>query len=826
MTKEWRLVDVDLKAARRISKSHGLSLPIAKILAARGLTKPKDIKSWLEPELVDLHKPESLTGTSHAAKLILKVVEAGESISIFGDFDVDGITSTALITSVLKKLGANVRPVIPNRFGGGYGLNKDAVREIVEDGAKLLITVDCGIANLAEIALAKESGLKTIIVDHHEAPAELPAADVIINPRRPGCVYPFKDLAGVGLVFKLAQVLCEMAGRPEIALDQLDLVALGTVADLAPLVGENRILVCHGLAATESSKRPGLAALRQISSLDHGPLTATQISFGLAPRLNAAGRLASADTAFKLLITEDVREAQKLAKELDDANRERQKIEQKMFFEVVEKIEADSRKNSLVFASADWHEGVKGIVASRLVQRYFRPAIIFSIRDGLCMGSGRSMLGFNLYEAIEACEEHLVRWGGHQAAAGLVVREENFDAFKAAFEQITADRLKEMPPTEYLTVDLELEPGDVGDQLTDELDYLAPFGAGNPIPTLAMNGVFIDGRRTMGASREHLKFLVQADTFIGEGVAFKVDKSSVLLAESKPVDVAFNLSRRVFKGSAALQLKVVDARSSITAPETRETVIEVPEPGSGFLLPAELPPGNSKDVAFVDWRGAQGREERLVDLLGSGLPTMVYVRDEHEGALLANRLANLDDSIKGNSSHFGHVAITCRAPENASRLVIYQAPLSPWAMRALCGDNLIGPGKKLVYLLYDQDDVSVAEQTMSSLCPDRRRLADIYRLLREYGPFDIDEAAGVCRRGLGSDIYQPATRYLAALAVQILAELKLVVKDEDGKLIVVGSGTRAKLEASQSWQRADLLKRDSAHFIASAMTVPPRRFCQ
>jgi len=822
VAKEWRLVDVDLKAARRISKSHDLSLPIAKLLASRGLTKPKDIKSWFEPDLADLHKPAGLTGTGTATKIILETIKAGGRIAVFGDFDVDGITSTALLTTVFRQLGADVTPIIPDRFGGGYGLDADAVRAVAGGGAKILVTVDCGIGNVAEIALAKDLGLKTIVVDHHEPPAVLPAADVIINPRRPGCVYPFKDLAGVGLAFKLAQVLADAVDRPRVALDQLDLVALGTVADLASLVGENRILVYHGLARIEAYPRPGLTALREVSGLNHGPLTATQISFGLAPRLNASGRLASAETAFDLLMTENVGEARKLALELDAHNRERQKIERKMFAEAVEMIEVQGYKNSLVLASEDWHEGVKGILASRLTERYSRPAIMFSVRDGLCLGSGRSVPGFNLYEALEACKALLVRWGGHQAAAGVVVREEDFQAFKAAFEQ-AADRLKAAPLTEYLTIDLELEPGDIGDRLSDELARLAPFGAGNPMPTMAMNRVFIDGRQTMGTTREHLRFLLQAEAFVGEGVAFKVAEGSVLLDESKPLDVAFHLSRREFNGSSGLQLKVIDARRSAPASvlSDKKSIIIAPEPGSGFLLPAESPPAvDWKDVVFVDLRGLDGRDDRLIDLLSHGLSTAVYVRDEHEGVQLANRLAKLNGNPGAN------ITVTCQAPKEAGRVVIYQAPLSPWAMRALCATGADGPAKKLVWLLYDRDDLSMAARTMDSLCPDRRRLADIYRLLREYGPFNIDEAAGVCRRGLGSEIYQPATRYLAALAVQILAELRLVTKDEDGKLIVVGSDIKTQLDVSPAWRRAELLKRESSRFIAMAMTAPPRLFCQ
>ncbi len=821
MSKEWRLVEADIKTARRISRSLDLPLSVAKLLVARGLTKKKKINAFLAPDLDNLHKPTRLTGTAPASELIQASIKSKEKICVFGDFDVDGLTSTALLTTVLKELGAEVVPFIPDRFDHGYGLNSGVVKDLASDGIRLLITVDCGISGVDEIAMAKDMGLKVIVVDHHRPPSRLPAADVIINPRQPGCDYPFKELAGVGLVFKLAQVLTSKTDNPESVLEYLDLAALGTVADMAPLIDENRVIVHHGLRVLKETGRVGLRKLMDVCGLKNGPVTAGQISFCLAPRLNASGRLSSAQASLKLLLTRDIIEATDLARQLDTQNRERQEVEKLMLSQAIKMVETEGYKNTLVFASADWHEGVKGIVASRLVERYFRPAILFTKKDGLYVGSARSIPKFNIHEALGDCSELLVRWGGHSAAAGLIVREQDFDKFRAAFEKAAADRLKETDFIEYLAIDIESVPAELSSRLAQEIDQLEPFGVGNPKPSLSLSYAYTDGLKRIGSKKEHLKCFLHTDGFAGEAVAFKIDSDSLLLKEGQPLDLVFHLNVNTYGGRNDLQMKVIDVRVSQAQPvgSDKKTTIQVPTPGSGFLLP-DFPSGtvDPARVGFIDKRGAEDKDTILNRLLDQDLPTTIYVRDEHEGVLLAKRLTKTSARLRAE------VTVTCQAPDmdkNQQRLIIYQAPLTAGAMVELCATNANGGGKRLVYLLYDKDDLVLARRTMESLCPDRQRLAEIYRLLRDLGPFDPDEAAGVCRRKLKSDIYEPATRHLALLVVKILVELKLVIKNSDGKLVVVMSEAKVELDNSKTWQKVRRIKSEFFQFERRAMTMVP-----
>ena len=821
MSKEWRFVEADKRTARRISKSLDLPLAVAKLLVARGLTKKKKISAFLAPDLDDLYAPSKLTGTAPASKLILASIKSKEKICVFGDFDVDGLTSTALLTTVLMELGAEVVPFIPDRFDHGYGLNGDVIKDMASDGIRLLITVDCGISGIDEIALAKEMGMQVIVVDHHRPPSLLPAADVIINPRVPGCDYPFKELAGVGLVFKLTQVLTSKTDNPEAVLEHLDLVALGTVADMAPLIDENRVIVHHGLKALKETGRVGLRKLMEVCGLKHGLVTAGQISFGLAPRLNASGRLSSAQTSLKLLLTRDVVEAIDLAGQLDAHNRERQKVEKQMLSQAIDMVETEGYRNTLVFASKDWHEGVKGIVASRLVERYFRPTILFTKKDGLYVGSARSIPKFNIHEALGACSELLVRWGGHSAAAGLTLREQDFDKFRAAFEKVAADRLRETDFIDYLAIDIEAAPSELSTRFAQEIEQLEPFGMGNPKPTLVLSYAFTDGLKRMGSKKEHLKCFLHTDGFVGEAVAFKVDSDSLLLKDGQPLDLAFHLDINTYGGRRDLLIKVVDVRASQAQPgeSDKGIAIKVPTPGSGFLLPdSPLGTVDPARVGFIDRRGAEDKDAILHGLLNQGLPTTIYVRDEHEGVLLAKRLTKTNGHLRSE------VTVTCQASgkvNSQQRLIIYQAPLTAGAMIELCVSGVNDDGKKLVYLLYDEDDLALARLTIESLCPDRKRLAEIYRLLRDLGPFDLDEAAGICRQKLKSDIYEPATRHLALLAVKILVELRLIIKNSDGKFIVVVSEAKVELDDSRTWQKACRMKNEFFQFEGRAMTMVP-----
>ena len=820
--KEWRFVEIDLKAARRLAKSLDIPLNLAKLLVARGLTKPKEIKAFLSPDKAKLLKPTKLKGVLPASKIIFSTIEAGDTICVFGDFDVDGLTATTLLTQALQQIGAKTIPFIPDRFDDGYGLSSKVIKGLSEKKIGLIITVDCGISNLEEIALAKELGIKVIVVDHHQPGAELPDADAIINPRQTGCDYPFKDLAGVGLAFKLAQAVLDKAGLED-AFDYIDLVALGTVADMAPLVGENRILVYHGLKKLAVTERPGLRNLIAISGFKRGSMSSGQVSFGLAPRLNASGRMASAETALKLLMTKDQKEALACAKSLDTKNRDRQKIERKMFAEAVDMVESTGYKNTLALASPDWHEGVKGIVASRLVERYFRPTILFTKKDGFFIGSARSIPKFNIFEALQACEKYLVRWGGHRGAAGLTVREADLDNFRLAFEKVAAERLDEADFKDCLTIDLPIDPLEISESLIDEIDRLSPFGIGNPLPTLALSRAFVDGRVSMGSKDEHLRFFIHSDGFVGDAVAFKIREDSPLLEKEVELDLAFYAQRNEFRGRSEMQLKIVDARLAKSSPVSDEKAkMQLPTPGSGFLLPVKAAVNlDPAKVRFIDRRGEKDKDSMLSQVLKQGHSSTIYVRDEHEGVLLAKRLTKLNGNLKAN------VTVSCQVPddpqEHQRRMIIYQAPLTTRALVELCTGKENNTGKKLVYLLYNDQDLRLARHTIESLCPDRERLAKIYRALRDFGPFDIDEAAGVCRRQLKSDVYEPATRHLAVLSVKILGELRLLTKNDEGKLVVVEREAKVELELSETWRKVAGMKREFLEFEGIALTMAPSK---
>lgn len=819
MAKEWQQAAIDLKAAKRISKSLDLCEPMGRLLIARGLKTAKAVKGWLAPELSALGPLESMTGLIPAAETIIKAIEVKDKIVVFGDFDVDGVTSTAVLLNMLEAMGAAVEAVIPDRRLDGYGLSAALVRRIAEAGAKLLVTVDCGITNNSETALAKELGLNVIIVDHHEPAPELPPADIIVNPRQPACKYGFKDLAAVGLAFRLAQALGARAGLEDLAAGQLDLVALGTIADVVPLVGENRILAFHGLKQMTAGARTGLKELIDVSGLGEAPLSAGQIGFGLAPRLNAAGRLESARAGLDLLRANNVDAARKLAGELDRLNTERRRVEEKMLEEAVEAVESEALGCAIVLASPDWHEGVKGIVASRLVERYFRPTVLCSMKDGKYVGSARSVPGLNLFAALERCSDLLDRWGGHRGAAGLTVAEKNWQAFREKFAQVVEETIEEGGFIERLNVDLELSPEDVSDRFTKELELLAPFGRGNPTPVFSLRNIYADDYRELSGGR-HLRFLAQAGSMTAEAVAFRVDKESILAGRESMLDLALQLGHNHFRGRVNLQLKVVDARSAVRPEVERTATIRLAQTEQGFFLPDEESlSASGASLSFIDKRGSGEKDRLLREFLDSGLPATLYVLDEHEGVHLANRLE------KNGSDRGGELEIIC-GPQDGSvdtgRLIFYQAPLSARAFAALC-DAGRKRERKVVYLLYEDEDIATARHVVDSLCPSRERLADIYRLLRDAGPLDLSEAAFLVRQELGEKLYPPATRQGTGRIFKVLVELGLLAREEGDRFAVTPGRAKVDLERSPSWLKMSSQKAEAELFLRLAMTAHPAR---
>jgi len=563
--KRWNTKHVDELTVGRLAKELALHRLSATVLASRGIEAANEARAFLAPSLSDMLDPQLLKGVGAAVGRLLTARRNRETVCIYGDYDVDGITGTALLVSFLRQTGFSCRYFIPNRFDDGYGLNREAIQGIIALGADLIVSVDCGITAVDEALFCTGQGIDLIVVDHHLPKETLPAAVAVVNPVQPGCPYPFKSLAGVGVAFNLLVAL-RVALRDEGAFkgedepdlrEWLDLVALGTIADVVPLIGQNRIFAFHGLKQLANSAKPGIQALKRVAGVA-GSVSCGQVGFRLAPRLNAAGRMESAVPGVDLLLSADQAESQGIAEELDAANAERQACERRILDEavgMVEKSGAYPGCRSIVLASPDWHQGVVGIVASRLVERYHRPTILISIdEDGSAKGSGRSIPGFHLLDAVTACSGFLERFGGHRYAAGIGLRAETVTPFAAAFEAEAARLLTDDDLVAHLDMDAEVRPDEITPELARELKRLEPFGAGNPEPVLFLRGLRVMEHRVVGDG--HLRLRLAAGGRHFNAIAFR------LAARQIPgmIDIAFFPEMNEWNGNSTLQLRVKDLR--------------------------------------------------------------------------------------------------------------------------------------------------------------------------------------------------------------------------------------------------------------------------
>ncbi|MGE5508976.1 MAG: single-stranded-DNA-specific exonuclease RecJ [Chitinophagales bacterium] len=559
--KRWLWPEVDSAWVEGF-KQGGITPVLARILAARGFTNLEDARAFLNPSGY-FADPRLLKGMTEAVARLETALAQGERVRVYGDYDVDGITSTSLLVQYLRSRGGAVDFRLPSRFEEGYGLSESAVAEAAADGVRVLVTVDCGITARAEADRARELGVDLIITDHHEPPDELPAAVAVVNPKQAGCAYPFKELSGVGLAFKLVQAL---AGHGLVGLDQyLDLVALGTVADVVPLRGENRLYAGLGLKRIRSAPRTGIVALMTAGNLERRS-DAALIAFGLAPRLNAAGRLGDPTVGVELMLTDDPERAFELAQALEQANRERQELEEKILGEALATLAAQGDPDgawALVAAGEGWHPGVIGIVASRLVERFHRPAVVISVEDGVGHGSARSIPEFNLHGALCECADLFFKFGGHAMAAGLTIAAERIPEFRGRLGRCAEARLTPEDFVPSLRLDAEVTADELTPSLVAELERLAPFGAGNPTPVLGLKNVEIAEERTVGEGGRHLKLSVRPAgggaplDCIGWQMAGYRER---LKSHFGPVDLAFSPEVDAWRGAPRVQLVLQDLR--------------------------------------------------------------------------------------------------------------------------------------------------------------------------------------------------------------------------------------------------------------------------
>jgi len=547
----WTLRPCPRPEVVELARVLGLSETTASVLVRRGYGDPREAQAFLAGERPG-HDPALLGNMAEACDAIRRAVAAGKRICVHGDYDADGICATALAVTVLRSLGANVDWHLPSRFEEGYGVSIDTLVRLAREECGLVITVDCGITAVVEVAEARALGLEIIVTDHHRPGDELPDCPVVAT--RPSG-YPFPELCGTGVVYKLAEALV----GPEKLEEHLDLVALATVADVVPLLDENRWLVAAGLRRLSRTTKPGLRALMQAARVDPAALDAGSVGFRLAPRLNAAGRLCDPGVALDLLLTDDEQEAQRLAGELETLNRDRQAVEDRILRDAVRQVcewpESTRRRSAYVIAGPEWHRGVIGIVASRLVERFNRPVVLVAGTDDAWVGSGRSIPAFDLHAAFASCSSYLERWGGHRAAAGLSIRPENVDAFAEAFALYAEERLTESELTPQTVVDAVVDGRDLTLELCEELERLAPFGLGNPGVTLLAAGCELSELGAVGEGK-HLKLAVTVNGTRSGAIAFGQGAKLDLFRRPGPYDVAFRLGANRWNGSVSPQLVV------------------------------------------------------------------------------------------------------------------------------------------------------------------------------------------------------------------------------------------------------------------------------
>lgn len=549
-------------AARALADALSLPLPLGRLLIARGFTDADRAKRFLRPQLDQLHDPALLADLPRAVARLADAIRAGETIVVHGDYDVDGICSTTLMTRAMRALGGKIVPFIPDRRTDGYDLGPAGVAAAKAAGAKVVLTCDCGTTAHVAADELRAAGIDLIISDHHLPGGALPNAFAVVNPRRVDDQSPDKDLAAVGVAFKIALELTRVLGGNEnVVYNMLDLVALATVADVAPLRGENRVFVKRGLPLLSDSKSAGVRALVRSSGLDGKEITAGRIGFILAPRLNALGRLDRAIRGVELLLSDSDEDALGLARVCEELNRDRQEMDRKILDEAMRRVERlDLDKTyGIVLADASWHAGVIGIVASRLVEQVSRPVFLIAVQDGIGKGSGRSIPAFDLHAALGACSDLLMKHGGHRAAAGLTVAAENVEAFAERFNQVALDWLKPEDLVRELKVDLDLPLADATEDLEKLLRHMEPFGIGNPGPLFVAQGVRVASNATkIGANG--VKFAVDSGRGQVETVGWGLSDRSDELRAGASVDIAYKLERNEFRGRSTLQLGLVDFR--------------------------------------------------------------------------------------------------------------------------------------------------------------------------------------------------------------------------------------------------------------------------
>lgn len=562
MNKKWEINEADDILISKISDEFNVSRLVANIIANKGLKDSHEIEVFLHPRRSDFHDPFLMPDMEIATNRIIKAIKNNEKVAIYGDYDVDGITSSTVLKRFLKDRGLETDVYIPNRLHEGYGLNEEAIREISEKKYTLVVTVDCGITGNKEIELANSLGIETVVTDHHEPAEELPKALAVVNCKRKDNKYPFNGLAGVGVAFKLIQAISIRLGiKEEEYLKYLDIVCVGTISDIVPLVDENRTISKLGLRLVKQTKNIGLKVL--LDSIGYQKIDSNTISFGVAPRINACGRMGHEKEALELFLTNNIEEAKKITQNLNQYNLERQEIEKRIFDEVQAMMQnpEEQKQPCIVLGGENWHHGVIGIVSSKITDMYFKPSILLCFEDNLAKGSGRSVPGFDLHEALEKCGTHIKQFGGHSMAVGITIEKDNFAKFKEELEEY-GTRMKVASIVPVIKIDEKVQLQDVGIKDIKDLELLEPFGEGNKMPLFQISNLKIESIRALSDGK-HLKMTLKDDNKFIDTIGFNMGNLSSEYPIGTKIDIVGNLEINNYKGMENIQINLKDIRHSL-----------------------------------------------------------------------------------------------------------------------------------------------------------------------------------------------------------------------------------------------------------------------
>ena len=823
-SKIWQYQNPDIDMSLTLAAGLGVSPLVARLLVNREIKSVEEGKVYLYPTYSDLHSPFDMADMEKAVERIQQAIKKDEQICIYGDYDADGTTATALLMNAFRFMGYAAKYYIPHRYDEGYGLNEDAVREVKKDGCSLMITVDCGITSVNEVKLANELGMDVILTDHHQPPVDNPPpAYAIISPKVPGNEYPYTDLAGVGLAFKVAQALID---DEAFLTSLLDLVALGTVVDLAPITGENRTLSRLGLAEINKQSRIGIQKLCDVAGFTDKPLVGRSLSFALGPRLNAAGRMDTARTVVKLLTTESSSEAEQFAKELDTYNIERKNIENHIQEKAVGLLSRDvdlEETKGLVVASDAWGDqakGVVGIVASRLLEQFYRPIFVLAIDGDEATGSGRCIEGMNLADSLNSCSNLLIKHGGHKAAAGLTLKTKNIPKFKKAFNEYACENLTENDLIPTLALDFETNLSSLTLETLGQLEILEPFGMENRSPRFVSKNITVKGQPSlMGAEKQHFLMHVSDGSKPKKTIGWrKAEHVTTLSRPNISLDIAFSPEINEYNGLRSVQLILEEFR------------VQERTPNLVVFPPSDVPSSGR----VVDSRN-ENKKECLLSLLNKDVPCIIYVLGTEKIDQLLTHVIPKKASVIGR-----HDEATTRTEEIEllEKLrrgefigIVSSAAFSTAALEAVpvvehvafchlgaqpsdffmrCNPVVNSENTTSLHLLYNKEsDVRLLQEYLERTYPDRKLLTVLYRKLQETASTDFIELRTL------ADTFEISSKQAIETGLTIFEELAFIERDtESGRHYVKLLPTRkGNLERSQTFLKCQWLKQASQDFL-------------